>query len=193
MPDVGRTRTSWAVPRAVAVDSNALTYLIEANQPDYDPSTDLQLGKQRLAMIRTLFYSDRLLWVGPTVEAEYKKILNPEKYDDHRRIAQYVLEDQPLRVDAALLEARVRELKGRHRGEADCRVLAETEFAGLDTLLSCDGDMLSAFTGMSTVTIQQPSEFWESLAITAGTMPIRSPAPGHPLFGKDWWRIGVSP
>jgi len=65
------------MPRAVAIDSNALTYLIEANQPGYDPSTDLQLGKQRLAMIRTLFYSDRLLWVGPTVEAEYKKILNP--------------------------------------------------------------------------------------------------------------------
>ena len=42
-------------------------------------------------MIRTLFYSDRLLWVGPPVEAEYKKIQDPQKYDDHRRIAQYVL------------------------------------------------------------------------------------------------------
>ena len=151
------------MPRAVAIDSNALTYLIEANQPDYDPSTDLLLGNQRLAMIRTLFYSDRLLWVGPTVEAEYKKIRNPEKYHDHRRIAHYVLEDQPLRVDAALFEARVRELKGSHRGEADCRVLAETESAGLETLLSCDRDMLSAFTGMSKVTIRQPSEFGNRL------------------------------
>ena len=56
--------------RAVAIDSNALTYLIEANQEEYDPSTDLHLGRQRLGMIRMLFYSDRLLWVGPTVEAE---------------------------------------------------------------------------------------------------------------------------
>jgi len=180
------------MPRAVAIDSSTLTYLIEANQPDYDPWTDLLLGKQRLAMIRTLLYSDLLLWVGPTVGAEYKKIRNPEKYDDHRRIAQYVLEDQPLRVDAALLEARVRELKSSHQGEADCRVLAETEFAGLDTLLSCDRDMLGAFRGVSKVTIWEPSEFWKSLAIAAGSTPVRSPAPGHPLFGKNWWRIGVS-
>ena len=176
--------------RAVAIDSNALTYLIEANQQGYDPATDIHLGKQRLAMIRTLFYSDRLLWVGPTVQAEYKKIPNRGKLDDHRRIAQYMLEDQPLRVDAAVLEARVRELNANHRGEADCRVVAETEFAGLDTLLSCNDRMLSAFTGVSKVRVRQPSEFWESLGIPTGSTPVRCPAPGHPLFGKTWWRIG---
>lgn len=177
------------MPRAVAIDSNALSYLIDAHQPGYDPSTDLYLGPQRLAMVRMLFYSDRLLWVGPTVEAEYKKIRNTERYDDHRRIAQYVLEDQPLRVDLTSLEARVRELNSSHRGEADCRVVAETEFAGLDTLLSCDADMLGAFGGVSNVKIRLPSEFWEFLAIVPGSMPVRSPDRGHPLFEKNWWKI----
>jgi hypothetical protein len=176
--------------KAVAIDSNALTYLIEANQEGYDPATDIHLGKERLAMIRTLFYSDLLLWVGPTVEAEYQRIPSPGRRDDHRRIAQYVLEDQPLRVDTEVLEARVRELKASHRGEADCRVVAETEFAGLDTLLSCDDRMLGAFTGVSRVSVRRPSEFWESLRVATGSMPVRCPAPGHPLFGKNWWRIG---
>jgi hypothetical protein len=75
--------------RAVAIDSNALTYLVDANQEDYDPAADKDLGNQRLAMIRTLFYSDRLLWVGPTVEAEYQKIPNPgerEGSSSHRAV-----------------------------------------------------------------------------------------------------------
>jgi len=176
--------------RAIAIDSNALTYLIEANQEDYDPAIDIHLGKQRIAMIRTLFYSDRLLWVGPTVEAEYRNIPDPIKREAHRRIAQYVLEDQPLRVDRDTLEARVRELTSSHRGEADCRVVAETEFAGLDTLLSCDERMLGAFTGVSQVSIRQPCDFWESLRIPSRSTPLRCPAPGHPLFGKNWWKIG---
>ena len=175
--------------RAVAIDSNALTYLIEAHQEDYDPVADVHLGKQRLAMIRTLFYSDRLLWVGPTVEAEYRKIPNASKAEDHRRIAQYVLEDQPLRVDPAVLDARVRELRLSHRGEADCRIVAETEFAGLDTLLSCDDRMVGTFTGISKVNVRQPSDFWESLGIPPGATPVRYPAQGHPLYGKYWWRI----
>jgi hypothetical protein len=68
-------------------------------------------------MIRALFYSDHLLWVGPTVEAEYKNIPNPAKREDHRRITQYVLEDQPLRVDASVLvSARVRQLNASASG-----------------------------------------------------------------------------
>ena len=177
------------MPRAVAIDSNALTYLIDANQADYDPLSDPLLGRQRVAMVRTFFYSDRLLWVPPTVEAEYKRIQNSEKYDDHRRMAQYVLEDQPLRIDAAVLEARVRELAISHRGEADCRVIAETEFASLDTLLSCDAKMARALNDLSKVRILQPSEFWDLLAVPPGSRPVRSPAPGHPLFGKNWWTI----
>ena len=72
------------MPKAVAIDSNALTYLIDANQYDYDPSMDPHLAPQRLAMIRAFFYSDSLLWVGPAVEAEYKRIQDSRKYDDHR-------------------------------------------------------------------------------------------------------------
>ncbi len=34
--------------RAIAIDSNALTYLIEANQESYDPTTEVHLGEQRL-------------------------------------------------------------------------------------------------------------------------------------------------
>lgn len=140
-------------------------------------------------MIRILFYSNRLLWVGPTVEAEYRAIPNPDRNDDHRHVAQYILEDQPLRVNGALLEARICKLNSSHRGGADCRIVAEVEFAGLDTLLSCDTKMLGAFVGVSNVRILRPSEFWESLAIAPGTGPRRVPASGHPLFGKDWWRV----
>ena len=176
--------------RAIGIDSNTLTYLLDAMDENYDPAADKDLGNERLAMIRMLLYSARLLWVGPTVEAEYQKIPNPDNREVHRRLAQYVLEDQPLRVDPAALEARVCELRCIHQGDADCRVLAETEFAHLDTLLSCDNRMLGAFLGLSKVRVRRPSDFWESLGIPPGSGPVKTPAPGHPLYGKSWWRHG---
>jgi hypothetical protein len=68
--------------------------------------------------------------------------------------------------------------------------VAETEFAGLETLLSCDADLIDAFKGVSRIKVLEPAEFWKSLAIPARSMPVRSPAPGHSLFGKNWWKIG---
>src|SRR5262245_618310 len=114
---------------AVAIDSNTLTYLIDAMDESYDPAADTSLSNERLAMVRMLFYSDRRLWVSPTVDAEYRKISNPDRREVHRRIAQYVLEDQPLRIDPEAFEKRVLELGSAHRGDADCRIVAKTEFA----------------------------------------------------------------
>ena len=60
----------------VAIDSNALTYLIQAIEPGYDPKHDDPiLAKERIAMIRIYLYTGYALYVLPEVESEYKKIL----------------------------------------------------------------------------------------------------------------------
>lgn len=175
--------------RAVGIDSNTVTYLLDAMAEQYDPCADKDLRAERVAMVRILFYSDRLLWVGPTVESEYRDIPDSDKRETHRRIVQYVLEDQLLRVAPETLQRRVSELKSFHRGDADCRVVAETEAAGLDTLLSCDRKMLGAtWSDVTKVAVLKPSVSWQSLSIPPGSSPRRGPAPGHPLFGKNWWR-----
>ena len=65
------------MPRYPAVDSNTLTYLLEALRDDYDPALDRSaLVQERVAMVRCYFYGDCSFWVAPTAQIEYAKIKN---------------------------------------------------------------------------------------------------------------------
>jgi hypothetical protein len=74
----------------------------------------------------------------------------------------------------------------------DCRVVAETEFAGLEVLLSSDRRLrrLQPFT---TIKILRPSEFWRSLGITRKPETFLAPASENPNYGKAWFEFPGQP
>ncbi len=68
----------------VGIDSNALTYLLDAMDETYGLRIDpAAIAPERLAMIRCFFYADCSFWVSPTVRAEYLRIGDREKQAKH--------------------------------------------------------------------------------------------------------------
>ena len=120
------------MPRYPAVDSNTLTYLLEALRDDYDPALDRSaLVQERVAMVRCYFYGDCSFWVAPTAQIEYAKIKNEAWRKVHDRSTKFMLQDMPLRTPLALLERRTAELQRHHPAKNDCRVVVESFFSSL--------------------------------------------------------------
>jgi len=173
----------------LAVDSNTLTYLLDSVQESYDPRLDpTELRTERVAMLRCYFYGGCSFWVPPTVQAEYQKISDAGKRRAHDRWTKCLLQDMPLKTTAGL-DSRTAELLAHHRKAADCRVVAETEASGLKALLSCDLDLIIRLGPQAKVQVMRPTQFWKSLPIEVGAMPVVQPADGNPLASVTWWRL----
>ncbi len=75
-----------------ALDSNALTYLLDAVADGYIPDDDTEaIRAERVAMFQIFCYFDGSLWVSPTVREEYTRITDPDKRRRHDRWARYFL------------------------------------------------------------------------------------------------------
>jgi hypothetical protein len=174
-----------------AVDSNCLTYLVEAiGVQDYDPALDSSdLACERLAMARCYFYGFCSFWVPPTAQKEYERIKSVEWRETHSRWTRYLLQDKELATPEEELVKRTEELFRHHAAVNDCRMLAEVEFSGLPVLLSCDVDLRGRLQAHTVVAILRPAEFWKSLDIAANAHPMVAPAPGNPLRNKTWWHL----
>lgn len=176
----------------MALDSNALTYLVEAVRDGYLPQTDPDpIAPERLAMFRLYCYSTDAFWVSPTVRAEYFRITDPAKRESHDRWAKYHLEDLEPPVPASVLDQRASALncRCRHADFDDCRVVAEAEAASVEILLTSDGDLIKDLAVETRMTILRPTEFLASLAIPPGSTPQTIPSAGNPLAVETWWRI----
>lgn len=174
----------------VAVDSNALTYLIEATEPGYDPARDdPTLARERVSMLRIFFYADCDMWVSPTVKHEIRMIADWYRNARHDRFVGFLLLDQPVHADPERIDARVQLLLTFHPKKLDCRILAEAESMDLDALLSFDPQFVRRVRHNSRVRVVRPSEFWSSLGIAPGARPVRKPAAANPLSRVDWWRM----
>ena len=174
----------------LAIDSNALTYLLEAVQEGYNPAVDSPLlAVERVSMIRLFLYGECSFWVSPTVRAEYRRISQTAWRETHERWVGFLLQDQPLKVPELLLQARANELMRVHPKLNDCRVVAEAEHSGLTELLSCDTTMLSRLRNHAKVCVLRPSELLESLNLQPGMEPVVRPADGNPLALQPWWRL----
>jgi len=99
-----------------AVDSNTLTYLLDAVGVDsYDTALDTSgLVDERIAIVWCLFFGNCSPWVPPTVQIEYDKIKTAEKRDPHDRWTKYHLQDMPLRAPEDSLQKRTEELLPHH-------------------------------------------------------------------------------
>ena len=178
-----------------AVDSNTLTYLLDVFAvDDYEPALDASKVKgERLAMVWCYRFGSCSPWVPPTARTESLRIPNLEKRERHDRWTRYHLQNQDLTTPQHLLHARVDELLPFHKKRNDCMVVAETEFADLQTLLSVDADMRKRLQPHTSVRILRPSEFWNSLEITREPDIVLGPARDNPNYGKAWLAFPTRP
>lgn len=174
----------------VAIDSNALTYLVEAMEPGYDPADDAPgLAAERIAMIRTYLYAGVQFWVMPTVEAEYNRIRDPSRHLRHQRTVWILLLDAPVDAPSDSLTARARQLASHHPGANDCRIVAESEASGVCSLVTRDDTLIANLQPHTKLLLQYPSLFWASLGISPGASPLFQPHTTNALAQVSWWRL----
>lgn len=178
----------------VGVDSNVLTYLIQASTGRYDPSTDPEpgLAPERVAAFRVFLYA-QCLYIVPTVSKEVEAIRsNPGVRDWHLRFRDVLL-GEVLGLDDSRVQERAEDLSKYHRDGRnflnDCRIVAEAELGALHVLLTFDRRLrknLDQQTGA--LRLRQPSEYWTELDIPQGTPPKWAPPSSNPLSKASWWR-----
>ncbi len=176
---------------SAAVDSNALTYLVNAIfVQGYDPACDnSSLADERIAMSRLFMYGDCKLWVPPAVKSETADIPVGELQHAHNRVIWYQLLDHDSDAAESAIELRVNELLQHHGGVNDCRVVAETEAMKLDYLLTRDDRLKNRLQAFTKVQILRPAELWNSLDIKCAPPHAMVPAADNPLSAYDWWRL----
>ena len=173
----------------IVLDSNCVTYLLDAMATGYHPGTDddANLRPERVAMLKTYLYSDAP-YITPTAKAEVKQISDVSSLRMHEMITNALLRETGA-VDAAVTSGRASEFANQHQGENDCAILAEAEAAGATALLTFDGGFRTNLTGVSPVSILTPADHWLSLEVKQGTPPRVQPHPTNPLSQSDWWRV----
>lgn len=151
-----------------------------------EPTDDL--AGERKALIRIWFYTPEPYYISETVVKEVDAIRLAGRREFHEDFVRTLLLDLPIR-DRAVAEARTSQLKGAHPELNDCRVLAEAEDLGLDTLLTYDHKFKQHLGSAScTVSVMTPTAYWATLNIPKGVSPITVPHHTNPLRGQSWWR-----
>jgi hypothetical protein len=187
-----RTDSAWIeVVVTAAIDSNILTYFLQAASGLYNFSNDWQrdLRAERLAAMRLFLYGAQLVIV-PKVMKEAEDIGHSPKRKHHLEwIWVHFAQVLPTAVDEQEVSAREAGYLALHAKEKDCRAVAEAESAELERFLTFDKKLLKHLAGNTErILVQTPSQCWADLAIPTGTPPKWEPAPTNPLAEVDWWR-----
>ena len=173
----------------VSIDSNALSYLVDAMMNGKNPVGNE--ADEKIALFRVFLYSDDYLYVSPTVRAEYKKIKEEKKRTNHQEIADNLLEDI-LVSNYSLINTRAKEYNKFHSGkinEKDCKILAESEIGVCNLILTYDqGFYKKLHDKTHSIKMMKPSDYWVSLGIPHNSKPVTEPHPTNPLSKKTWWR-----
>ncbi len=104
----------------IAIDSNALTYLLEAMEPAYDPSNDdFALACERLAMIRSYLYAEQCFYILPQVEAEYRRIRHEDWRTAHEELVGALLLETDWPLDSNTVACRKAEFLNLHPEEKE--------------------------------------------------------------------------
>jgi hypothetical protein len=173
------------VPERIAIDANCVTYLLDALEGVVEPTDSL--ANQRKALVRLFFYSPGALIVTPTICREVSAIPDSERRKRHKTCLSVLFEP----VFPAS-RSRVIELScvyhTVHSRDGDCRALAESVEAGCDAFLSFDRAFVRNLQAYAVpLRLEQPADYWHSLAIPQGTRPRSIPAPSNPLAQHNWW------
>lgn len=172
----------------IAIDSNSMTYLVEAMSDGSNPSGNN--SDEKIALLRIYLYQDNGLYISTTVRKEYEKIADEGKRRSHQGVADILLGDIPT-SDQNLVESLMSEYNTYHSGERnkkDCRIIAEAELGGANIFLTYDKKLLKNLrVNTHSINILEPSNYWHSIAIPHGSRPIRSPSAKNPLSRNTWW------
>jgi predicted nucleic acid-binding protein len=173
----------------VSIDSNALSYLVDAMMNGKNPVGNE--ADEKIALLRVYLYPDDFLYVSPTVRAEFKKIKDEKKRRDHQEITDVLFEDI-LELDDSLVKTRTTEYNHYHSGkndEKDCKILAESEIGECNLFLTYDqGFYKKLHDKTHSIKMIKPSDFWVSLGIPRKSKPVTEPHPTNPLSKETWWR-----
>ncbi|MCW8943714.1 MAG: hypothetical protein OQL27_03010 [Sedimenticola sp.] len=169
----------------IAIDSQCLSYLIDAIS-GLDEPTD-ELADEKKALLRIWFYQPETFWVTGTVASECSKIKNIERHELHQSFISMAFMDPPQRDKSAIHKRTVTYMLA-HPKANDCRILAETVDLGLNVLLSYDHRFLSRLSAAEpAVMLAKPTEYWNSLNIPLGAPLVTAPHPSNPLSERSWW------
>ena len=172
----------------VALDANAVTYLIKALESHFDrPSGPTAL--EEIALCRIFIYYD-VPYVSPTVEKQCLAIRDRSKREKHDSWLSVAFRSFGDGLDMTESEGRILDLFQLHRDPDDCTILVECERYGMDVLLTYDRDFIDHLAGHAAgVRVLRPTELWPQLAIPPGAAPRIEPAHGNPMAATSWWRI----
>jgi len=169
----------------VGLDSQCLSYVIDALEGVEKPTDNL--AEQKVALVRTYFYTPGTLWTMPTVKREFERISDPVRRAKHQSWTSVLFGVCPLNNPEAVTR-RAAELEEFHPDIDDRMLLAEAEDVGFSTLLSFDADFVKHLGHRTRLSLTTPGSFWQSLAVPRGAAPHHVPAPGNPLASQTWWR-----
>ncbi len=177
--------------KSIAIDSNALTFFVDAIEVGYDPALDqADIATEKVAILRIYFYTGEPYYVVPMVEKEYRDIIDRIKKNDHEDVHSVLMQDFIDEIDDKDIKKRFDFYFQCHPCIEDCRILAEAELAGLDILLTFDKKLINRLKHITkSIIILRPSEYWTMLDIASGTRPLVSPHRTNPLSRKNWWVI----
>ncbi len=177
----------WVEKMNISLDANALTFLIEAIDPQYNPLYDKQLNYlQRISTIRIFLNDGSSCGILPQVVkevgdiCEYKTRVTAEPTDE---ISFHKVTLQCSDLD---LQKRTEELLQIHPKKNHCILLAEAEFAGIDVLLTRDELFRNRLNPLSNVEIIFPSDYLALMNMQQDTKPEFRAPESNPLLGKSW-------
>lgn len=174
-----------SVTAGIGLDSQCLSYIIDAMQGIEEPKDNL--AAEKIALFRTYLYTEGTLFVTPTVRAECMRIKEEGRRAQHESFINVLFGEWPLPAGAEL-RSRVADLLKHHPNEADCRILAEAELAGFTTLLTYDDKFLGHLSNQSrALQLMRPSELWHRLSIPRGASPRKLPHSTNPLVTQGWY------
>lgn len=170
----------------VALDSNCLSYLLDAVNASEAPMQDDPLREQKLALVRVMLYDEWGLYVAPRVTEECVRIRNTSRAALHASWLNSIFSEvQPIKP--ASIAARANELLAHHADIDDCCVLAECEDAGIRVLLTHDDELISRLSRYTGIQLLRPAEYWSNLGIAKGVRPQTVPHVTNPLALVRWW------
>ena len=173
----------------ICLDSQTYSYLLEAMGSCSEPPND-PCANEKIAILRTYFYIDvGCFWLPPTALKEVAEISDIEKQELHVGSTKCLFPVLQVDSQREAIDTRATLLMSSHNQWNDCSILAETEAAGADWLLSFDRRFIRNLKNNAVGTrLASPSEFWKAQGVPAGATPFLSPHHSNPLSGATWWR-----
>ena len=169
----------------LGLDSNCLSYVIDAMEGVAEPTDNLTA--QKVALVRLYLYTPGTLWTMPTVKLEFSPIPDPVRRATHESWTNVLFGVRPLNRPEDVKQ-RAAELANFHRKLGDRMVLAEAEDIAFSALLSFDATFIKRLAPYAHLNLTDPEQFWDSLAVPRGADPFHLPRADNPLAQQTWWR-----